>query len=290
MATVNELLDRVQDLPALPGPALRIINILNNPDTDLNEVERIIKTDEAIAMTVLRYANSARYGRPGRTFSLRESIARLGTKTLMKIALQCQICPMFSQTGTSYGLQLGAMQRGSLAGAIAAEEIARDLELEPELCFLGALLRDVGKIVLDMFATPEEMAEAASYSDTSASFLQIEEQVFGANHAEIGAELASRWNLPERIIEAIRRHHSPQPPGEEFNDPVCDVVHAADVICLWTGIATGFDGLQYPLAAHVRDGILGTRDRAEYYMTNMWARLTEAEAEMNADTAKGMTA
>ena len=66
-----------------------------------------------------------------------------------------------------------------------------------------------------------------------------------------------------------------------------DIVHAADVVCLWTGLATGHDGLQYPLAPHVREEILGCRANAEKYMATMWNRLTEIEADLADATAEG---
>ena len=65
-----------------------------------------------------------------------------------------------------------------------------------------------------------------------------------------------------------------------MHDSLFDIVHAADVICLWTGLATGCDGLQYQLADHVRTGILRRRDRAEGYMAEMWLSLRELEVAL----------
>ncbi len=281
MAVENEILDRVHDLPSLPSSATQIITLLSGGESGLDEVELIVRNDEAIAMTVLKYANSPRFGRPGRVFSLRESISRLGTKLLMQIALQQQTAGIFADAGTSYGLRRGSLWRGTLSGAIAAETIAHDTSFpDPELVYLCGLFRDIGKIVIDRYASSEAIAHAGELIEPRTCFLEAERAAFGADHAEIGSELASRWGLPKRISTAIAHHHNPpsEPPD---HDVLFDIVHAADVICLWTGLATGHDGLQYPLVPHVRDGLLGTRERAEYYMTTMWDRFTEMEAQCN---------
>ena len=109
MVSVNDILQNVQSLPALPGTALRIIMMLSGSDVDLDEVKEIIRLDEAITIVVLRNANSVAYGIPGKTFSLEESLVRLGTKRLLKIALEQQVSRVMSGAGVSYGLRRGSL-------------------------------------------------------------------------------------------------------------------------------------------------------------------------------------
>ena len=290
MAGVGDILDQVHQLPALPSSVSRIIAALLSDDTQLYEIERIVRLDEAVTATVLRYANSVQYGSPGRVFSLKESIVRLGAKMLLRIALQHQISPAFLDGGTAYGLARGALWRGTLAGAIAAEGLACANRFpDPDLAFLCALMRDIGKLVIDMCAAPRQLAAAAELVQPDECFLDRERELLGTDHAQLGAALARRWNLPRRIADAIRYHHRP-PAAPPDHDRLFDIVHAADVLCLWTGLATGCDGLQYPLTPHVRDQLLGKRDRAEYYMTAMWTGLTEYEAAMDNDALQGMSA
>ena len=123
MVSINDILQDVQALPALSSTALRLIMMLSDSDVDLNEAREIIRLDEAITVVVLRNANSAGYGISGKTFSLEESIVRLGTKRLLKIALEQQISRVMVGAGASYGLRRGSLWRGSLGGALAAEEL-----------------------------------------------------------------------------------------------------------------------------------------------------------------------
>lgn len=287
MVSMNDILKDVQSLPALPGTALRIIMMLSGSDVDLDEVKEIVRLDEAITIVVLRNANSVAYGIPGKTFSLEESIVRLGTKRLLKIALEQQVSRVMSGAGVSYGLRRGSLWRGSLGGALAAEELAEEIKYgDVELCFVCALLRDIGKLAFDAYFGPDRILECAWNMKPGMSFLETERELLGVDHAELGGALAEHWDLPERIANAIRFHHDP-PPDDQGHDELYDVVHAGDVMALWMGLAIGHDGMQYHLADHVKHGILGSREHAEQIMMNTWSRLNELEADMNETTFQG---
>lgn len=287
MVSINDILQDVQSLPALPGTALRVIMMLSGSDVDLDEVKKIIRLDEAITIVVLRNANSVAYGIPGKTFSLEESIVRLGTKRLLKIALEQQVSRVMVGAGVSYGLRRGSLWRGSLGGALAAEELAEEINFnDVELCFVCALLRDIGKLTFDAYFGPDRILECASKMKPGMSFLETERELLGIDHAELGGALAEHWGLPERIAKAIRYHHEP-PQDDQGHDELFDVVHAGDVMALWMGLAIGHDGMQYHLAEHVKNGILGSREHAEQIMMNTWIRLNELEADMNETTFQG---
>ena len=140
MADIGQILDKIDRLPALPSSVVRVIDMLTSGATDLGEIEQIVRHDEALSMVILGHANSARFGRPGRMFDLKQSIVRLGGKVLMKIVLEQQASAVFVSAGAAYGLRRGAMWRGALGGALAADEIARTHDFaDKDLCFLCGL-------------------------------------------------------------------------------------------------------------------------------------------------------
>ena len=55
--------------------------------------------------------------------------------------------------------------------------------------------------------------------------LQAETEVLGVNHAELGGRIAGQWKLPERLMNGVTFHHTPDAGG----DVVCDVVYLANV-------------------------------------------------------------
>ena len=286
MAAVADILENIDSLPALPTSVMRITAMLSDGTSDLGEIESVARNDEALSMAIMRYGNSALYGRSGKVFNLRESIVRLGGKALLKIVLEQKVAKLFDGAGEAYGLQRGDLWRGAVGGAIAAEEIAKKHRFqEPDLCFLCAMLRDVGKLAMESHFGAEYMTQVFSHLEPGLTFMECEQSAFGTEHAEVGAELALRWGLPERIADAIRYHHEP-PAEDPEHDRLFDIVHAADIICLWAGLAIGSDGLQYKLAPHVRKDLGLDRREAEAEITTTWGRLRELEEMMGTSPAR----
>ncbi|MCH8344360.1 MAG: HDOD domain-containing protein [Planctomycetes bacterium] len=287
MAAVADILESVDRLPALPSTVIRLTAMLTDDQADLGEIEEVARHDEALSMAILRFANSALYGRAGREFNLRQSIVRLGGKMLLRIALEQQASKLFESAGEAYGLRRGALWRGSVGGAFAAEEMAKKHAFpDVDLCFLCGLLRDVGKLVMDAHYGADYLPMVSPHIAPGRTAVEGERAAFGADHAQIGAELALRWRLPQRIADAIRYHHEP-PAEEPDHDLLFDIVHAGDIICLWAGLAIGHDGLQYKLAPHVRKGLGLGRREAELDITITWGRLRELEEMMDDSPTQG---
>lgn len=291
MGSVNDLKDTIERLPSLPGNGAAILGALLSPEPDLGGVERIVKQDEGLTTAVLRRANSVAFGVPGKTFDIGQSVRRLGRRPLIRVALEQQMTEAFDGAGQVYGLRREDAWAGAIFGAVAAELLAQDMgDVDAGLAFTCGLLRDIGKLAVDTMLMPDEAARLGGPSDGTQSFLDLERDRLGADHAEMGAILARHWDLPEEVAGAIAAHHRPAPPSDEAaHRPLHDVVHAADAMGLWAGLATGHDGLRYPLAPHVQERVLRNNRRVERIMAETWARVREMTADQQ-DTAAAETA
>jgi putative nucleotidyltransferase with HDIG domain len=301
VGSLNEIKTAIERLPSLPGSGAAILSALLSPEPDLAAVEKIVRQDEAMTAAVLKQCNSAAFGMPGREFDVGQGIRRLGRRVMMRIALEQQMTETLENAGLSYGLRRHDAWLGAVFGAIAAELLASELgTVDPGLAFTCTLLRDIGKLAVDMVVEPTELAELGMASSTSRNFLDLERERLGADHATIGAMIARRWNLPGQIAAAIEAHHSPAPTDDPDHSDLHDVVHAADAMCLWAGVATGHDGLRYPLAPHVQEHILKSARRVERVMADTWERFQdsvdvvwadepapEPEADPDAEGAEG---
>lgn len=274
MATLNETIASLDRLPALPSTSVRLVAMLagGGAHANLREVEQIVRQDESIAASILKLANSAAYGIPGRSFSISEAVRRLGTRTLAKIALETQVSGRLANAGVSYGLRRGSLAESALGGAIAAETLARRQHVDPELAFVAALLRDIGKLAIDALAGPDALEAIAAQADAR-PFLTYEREAFGADHAELGALLCEHWGMPVEIVHAVRGHH--EPPSNPAN-PLVDVIHAADCVARWAGLGLGCDGLLYPFNADARERLGTTRDELEALIADVHSALAPA--------------
>ena len=260
LTDLNKLLGGLERLPALPATAARAISLLSQGGSSAAEIERIFRADEGLAAATLRRANSASFAAGAkRSFGLKDSIARLGNKVLMRLALEQQASNTLRDGGKSYGLERGSLWRSALGGAAVAEKLAHDLgKVDADLCFSAALLRDIGKLAVDTLSKGERAL--AWNKGEERPFVDVERERFGADHAEIGAFLAEKWAMPQEIVLAVRHHHRPP---ESPTSWVCDIVHCADCIARWAGLGIGDDGMCHPLSPRARDAVGIHRERVE---------------------------
>jgi HD-like signal output (HDOD) protein len=91
------------------------------------------------------------------------------------------------------------------------------------------MLHDVGKLVLADALGAEYTSVIRDRFNGNLAIWRIEQETFGASHAEVGAYLLGLWGLPESVIAATAWHHRPSESGDgEFS--ALTAVHAADVI------------------------------------------------------------
>jgi HD-like signal output (HDOD) protein len=115
---------------------------------------------------------------------------------------------------------------GTMASALARHESLGNKMIDQ--CFLAGLLHDVGQMVL-AFGLPAEYAQvSARAKNEHLPLWQVEQQCFGATHADVGAYLLALWGLPNPVVEAVALHHQPdRSTTPEFSSAVA--VHVADV-------------------------------------------------------------
>lgn len=290
MGELNEILS-LRALPAMPETMARAVPLLLDPSLNWRLLEDVLKRDEALTAAVLRLANSARFGAPGRRFDLRAAMARLGRDELRRCVLSQQVSGLTAGENSAYGLERGALWRSALGGAISAEQLAgvHGMQDRAGLAFLCGLLRDIGKLALNARYGGEYLSRVAAHARDGMSFTDAERAALGFDHAEVGAALARRWKLPEPVARAIETHHAP-PPAGKGHSVLLDVVHAADVISRWAGLGVGIDGMEYPLANHVRESLGLDRRKAETAIAMLWDRLRETEEAPARGVAKGAAA
>jgi HD-like signal output (HDOD) protein len=275
---MNDILRHVDDLPAFPAVVARAASMLTDPDSTLADVERIVKQDEALAAAVLKRGNSARYGASGRTFNLNQSLGRIGRAAAMELVMNMKLSSFMERGGEAYGLRRRAMWQGALFGAVCAEHIARTLgKSDPGVAYLCGLMRDVGKLAIDCYCMHHRPDLLCGSTTPDKPYIDCERDALGVDHAEVGAALAERWELPSPVSDAIRFHHQPPPFDDPRHSDLFDIVHAADILCLGTGLGVGNDGLRYRLASHVRQSILPTHHAAAEFTAASWAELVALE-------------
>lgn len=226
---LNQILSKVKSIPTMPEAGTKMLSLLEEPDTEISEIEESLRYDPGLTANILKLANSAYFGIPSKIGSLRQAVVVLGFKRLVQLVVASCVSAVMDKSVPGYDLPAGDLWRHSIAESIAAEALVKDKKKSGgQDVFTPALLHDVGKLVLGTFVK-EELEAIESIAAKGVSFVVAENMILGTDHAEIGAKVLKHWNFPSDIIEAVRWHHDPDSP--ETVNIQTDIVYLANLLC-----------------------------------------------------------
>jgi diguanylate cyclase (GGDEF)-like protein len=207
-----EILEKVlscKRIPSLPAVALRVLELTQDKNVSFNELADTITNDIGLASKVLRTVNSSFYALRKPCGSINQAIVMLGLSAVKTLALGFSLVSSIAKV-QGEGFDLQTYWRRTLVSGIAAKCVAGQTRIgNDEECFLGGLLQDVGMIAMFM-ALEQDYVDVLKCAGEDHSQLTKEElAVFGVSHADIGAQLATRWKLPSELIMPIRYHERP---------------------------------------------------------------------------------
>jgi len=246
---LRKLLDAVQDLPPLPQAAMKILQLIQDPDSTITQLAEVLTLDEALMSRVLTWANSPYYTGYSPVSTMEQAMMRLGLNTLRQLILAATTTNFLGRPVSGYAMMRGDLWRHSIAVAAGARTVmAREHSDQRDQAYVAGLLHDVGKLVLDAFVGrpgfwPSQEQEGNG-RDIKA-FDETESKLLGIDHAHLGAEVARKWNLPDALCDAIAWHHDPSQATD--GALLAAAVHVADAAALMAGIGLGIDGLEYHL-------------------------------------------
>ncbi len=246
---VQFIQQEIRKISLLSPNTTRLMGINADPDHSLKDVIDLVKFDVTLTARILRIVNSAAFCPLVPITSIDRAVAHLGEKMVVGIAIAEGCRKKFNQPLEGYESEAGELWEHDLFAAFAAKEVSKYAKnaLESDLAFTAGLLHDIGKLVLSkLLEKTSQKALSALTSGEAVDYLAAEKLVSGAEHSEVGFELASYWQLPAQIIAAIRFHHNPSQASEELQ-PLTYAVHLGDIIAMMSGYSTGNDSLQYNL-------------------------------------------
>jgi HD-like signal output (HDOD) protein len=220
---IRRIVGGVDKLPTPPDIYFQLTRLTAAPTTNVGEVTNVVTRDPGLSAKLLQLVNSAYFGAGHTTTSIQQAVMRLGTDRLRYLALTAAV---FSppQPHDACWFSLDDLQRGAMRAAALAREFA-----EPAMrdeAFASTLLHDVGHIVLAIGRGPE-FQEFHERAPSAKSLLDLELELFGATHAELGARLLAIWGLPMTIVDAVHYHHDPGSAPEPVRR-LASIVHVAD--------------------------------------------------------------
>ena len=209
MVELDNYINQVKKLPPAPHLLPELLSLLNQPNVDSGRIVQLITYDPSLTASVLQLCNSAALASATPVASLEEAVVRLGFEQVYRLVAAALGARTLDHEPNASGGGGSQLWKHSVATAVAAQTIARDLGDDPNLVFTAALLHDIGKIILSDGLGETYSKLIAEVETNQYSLLEAEKRVLGAQHSEIGGRLLARWRFPLHLVSAVWFHHHP---------------------------------------------------------------------------------
>lgn len=246
----KDLLARIEridvKLPEVPSLVFELNEIMADPLSSSADIARLVNQSPSLAAMLLKIVNSAFYGFRSRVDSISRAVVMIGSKEISNLALGITIMETFRDIPRQV-LDVESFQEHNLACGIVARILAAHGNIAgTEQLFVSGMLHDIGRLVLCKYFPQVTRAIIAQARQSGHSLMQIERNVTGCTHAQIGKKLIQKWKLPYALENNVHYHHNP---SASPNPESAAIVQVADIIVHGLGIGgsvehlvPGFDG------------------------------------------------
>jgi putative nucleotidyltransferase with HDIG domain len=228
MQTAQQMVESFDDLPTIPQVATKVIELLNHPGVELDQVADLILSDQVLAARVIKMVNSPLYRPAHKVQSVKRALIYLGIKHIRELAFSCSFVDVFH--GRDAGIDIKSFWEHSFGVGMVAKIIAEKVHYpDSEKAYLVGIVHDIGEVFLSYYKQEEFRSLLESAQGQPFKLEEKEVEYFGTSHNEIGICIARKWNFPEEYCEVIALHHSPT---EAVLDPtLCAIINIADLFC-----------------------------------------------------------
>jgi putative nucleotidyltransferase with HDIG domain len=208
-----------------------IIRVIDNPKSTAKDLKDMVQVDPPLTGRMLRLANSAYYPPQKKISDIQQAIIWVGYEAVKELALSQKVCEIFNKDKFIEGYSRKALWKHSLAVALLGKMIyRREFGERGENIYVAGLLHDIGLIAEDQFCQDEFRLTLSKSKNELKNITQVEYEVLGYDHADLGQALVDSWNLPQELVIAIGNHHNPGEIAEEFSK-ITSTLYVADSFC-----------------------------------------------------------
>jgi len=232
----------IEHLFTLPSISRQVIDLVRDPLISAVKMAALIENDPVLTSRLLKVVNSAFYGFPRQINSVEHAVVILGNEEVVNLTFSIAVYDVMKNISPK---DAQVLWEHSLLVAHLAQWLGPELESDTkDMLYTLGLLHDLGKIVF--LQRGERIGALERASDLND--LAEEESIYGLTHAEMGAFIAERWNLPETLVDGLLAHHLP---SKATHLAQAATVHMADMIA-HTG-SMNLERLNYTAVSYLKE-------------------------------------
>lgn len=205
---------RLAELPPLSHTTQQLLEMLSDDDVDLGPLAATIERSPVLAARVVGLARSAYFGHVTGIESVRDAIIKvLGLSLVKSVALGIALSGSFDfsrcQSFSAERYWSNALLTAHLARLLALRARA-PLMPSADNAYLCGLLHSIGLLALAYLA-PDELCTALRMGaeQPDRSTVDIQREILGTDHTEVGGWLLQRWHLTPEACASTMHHNDP---------------------------------------------------------------------------------
>ncbi len=224
----ESVLDISDQITSLPSLFKQINKAVDDPESSLMDIAKLIGGDSVLSARLLQLANSSFFGFPSQIETITHAVTVIGMAQIRDLVLAVMVTNRFKHMSPEL-IDMKSFWFHSIACGLAARIIATYRhETNAERFYVMGMFHDLGRLILLLNFSDPVKDIALRIKEGKASLHQLESEVVGCDHAEVGGALLKRWKLPESLSEPVACQHDP---SRAIHFPVeAAILHIADII------------------------------------------------------------
>ncbi len=274
-AVRETVLRLARKLPTAPHIFGRLGGLLNNVNSDLEDIVRLVAVDSGLTARAIRLSNSVFFRGENPVKSLDEAINRVGFREMHRIVGVAMSEQVFQSGLPVYHLTAEQMWENSVITALSMERLAKMASEDENGAYTVGLLRNVGKLVLDTLMQVEQ--SGVTVPEIESFDLTKWERAWAAiTSNEAGAMILEEWKMPTAVVLGVRDHYRPT----EASGRLGALLHVACWVTQQLGKGIKAETRQWDLSAEVL-GLAGvTEQHAQTCVTETHEALQQLKSNL----------
>lgn len=202
----TSLIKNISSFPAISSIVGEVCSICQDPNSSIADLVKVIERDPGIIIDILRISNSPIYGFTREILNISQAVSLFGMGTIKGFVISSVIRKSMKLSLESYGTSATAyLDTCREYNRLLMEAYKRAPNEIKEVIFPASFLMTSGIMLLaNEAAKLENIEDFQSKIKEADYFLDVENEFFGVNCADVTALLFEHWNFESALIEAIR--------------------------------------------------------------------------------------
>jgi len=220
---IKELLNQTNKLPNVPEVVRELIQALNNPNVDYDQIAQKVSEDQTLSLKILRLVNSAHFGLSRKVSSIDEATVMLGMGQLKTLVIASGFAGSVKDVD---GIDIKTFWAESFRVATLARWFAdHTKQVESDIAFTTGIIHNIGRLLLHLAQPNRAKAIQTLIDEQKVSRTKAELERLGFTSQDAGQALLDMWKFPPDLGIAVKSYKAPL--VSESPQPLSAVLHLA---------------------------------------------------------------